>query len=186
MAVENLLIIPLLLTLAESGRHGHLSLKTLGAVFAKLARTPLLIALVAGLAWSLAGIPLPAILKQPVDILAGASAAASLLVIGGMLARAPVSTLNRATALVVAGKLILHPLAALAALAIVAALGLPLADPSMRTMLILTAAMPIMGIYPLLAMAHGEGESAAMAIAATTVMSFFTINIVMLALGIGG
>ena len=46
----------------------------------------------------------------------------------------------------------------------------------LRSALILTAALPIMSIYPILAMRHGHEGFAAAALLATTTLSFFTLS----------
>lgn len=177
MAVENILVIPLLLFLAERERHaGGGALSNLGPVFARLARMPLVMGLAAGIAWSLTGWRLPSILAKPVDMLAASSGAASLLVIGGTLARARFATIGRDVFPIVAGKLLLHPLFAGLALALLAWAGFSIADERLRVALLITAAMPIMGIYPVLAMRFGEEERAAIALVATTAVSFLTVN----------
>ncbi len=48
---------------------------------------------------------------------------------------------------------------------------------------ILSATVPMMGIYPLLATRHSREEEAAVALVVATVASFATINLLLLALG---
>jgi len=57
---------------------------------------------------------------------------------------------------------------------------LPIYTPS--TALILTAALPIKSIYPILAMRHGH-EGFAAAQLATTTLSFFTLSALLMVLG---
>jgi predicted permease len=63
-------------------------------IAARLARNPIVLALCAGVVVSVFHIPLPQILFRPVDILANASAAVSLIVIGGTLAGLSLSFLT--------------------------------------------------------------------------------------------
>jgi malonate transporter and related proteins len=59
----------------------------------------------------------------------------------------------------------------------------PVADPQLRTAVLLTTAMPIMGIYTILSQRHGhEGVSAA-ALLATTAASFLTLSGLLWGLG---
>lgn len=177
-AVENLVIIPLLLVLAERGRHaGGSAFAALGPVLAGLVRSPLMIALAAGAAWSLSGLAFPDALAKPVDMLAASSGAASLIVIGGALARARLAGIGGAALPVAVGKLALHPALVALAIAGLSAAGFGIADARMRTALLISAAMPIMGIYPLLAMRHGLEERASIALVATTALSFVSVNI---------
>jgi predicted permease len=44
---------------------------------------------------------------------------------------------------------------------------------------VLLAAMPMMGIYPTLAQAHGQDDWAAVALVVTTTSSFFTLTALM-------
>ena len=55
----------------------------------------------------------------------------------------------------------------------------------LHTAAILLAGMPMMGIYPLLAMRHGHERLAAAALFGATVAAFFTLNAMLWALGHG-
>ena len=74
-----------------------------------------------------------------------------------------------------AGKLLAHPLAVAGAFALFGALGFSL-DGELVAAGILLAAMPAMGVYPILAAQYGEGPPAAVAMLAMTVLSFFTLG----------
>jgi hypothetical protein len=50
------------------------------------------------------------------------------------------------------------------------------ADPQLRLAAVLFAAMPMLGIYPLLAQKHGFEAISAAALLFTTVASFFTLS----------
>ena len=77
---------------------------------------------------------------------------------------------------IAAGKLLLHPLLMLGVLLAVEAAGLGPLDPQLRAAVLLTAACPMMGIYPVLAQRHGREGLAAAASLGTTVASFFSIS----------
>ena len=80
----------------------------------------------------------------------------------------------------------LEGLASLSRLCSPAELGGLLHDPALRTALLLTTAMPMMGVYPILAQKHGhEGVSAA-ALLVCTVASFFTLSALLWALRVVG
>ncbi len=176
MLVENLLFIPLLLALADAAGGGHHWRTVLRGAAAGLWRNPLVLGLAAGLAAALLGLKLPAPIERTVGLLAQASAALSLFVIGGSLAGLQLRGMGRQVARIAAGKLIAHPLLTVAALALAGALDMPLADPALRTGVVLATACPMFSIYPILAGRHGQEGLAAAALLGTTVASFFTIS----------
>ncbi|MDH5538492.1 MAG: AEC family transporter [Rhizobacter sp.] len=177
MVVENLLVIPLLLTLAERGRGDPGPWHRVGGqMLLRLTRNPLVIAITAGLAVSLLGWRMPVVVAKTVDLFAMASGGASLFAIGGTLVGLAFKGLGQRVAPIVVGKLLLHPLAVAAALLLLAAVGLPELDAPLRTAAVLMAAMPMMGIYPILAQAYGQEDFAAPAMLVATVASFFTLS----------
>jgi predicted permease len=70
------------------------------------------------------------------------------------------------------GKLIVHPLVMWGVLTWC----VPISDPVLRTAVLLTCAMPIMGIYPILTQKHGHEGLSAAALLVTTMSSFVTLN----------
>ena len=176
MLVENLLFIPVLLALADSAGGGRHWRAVLRGVAAGLWRNPLVLALAAGLVAALLGLKLPAPIERTVSLLAQASAALSLFVIGGSLAGLRIKGLGAQVAQIAAGKLLVHPLLTVGALLALEALGMPPMDAALRTGVVLAAACPMFGIYPILAQKHGHDGLAAAALLGTTVASFFTIS----------
>lgn len=176
MIVENLIMIPLVLVLAEHGRGSSGAWQSLRHSLQKLVRHPLVLSLAAGLATSLSGWTLPAPLNQTISMLATASGAVSLFVIGGTLVGLPWHGMGRRVLPIVLGKLLLHPLMVLLAVLALPWLGLPALDPALRTAAVLMAAMPMLGIYPTLAQAYGQEELCASAMLITTISSFFTLS----------
>jgi len=185
MLVENFLIIPLALALAEAGRQGGNSLRaTLAQTALRLARMPMILAILAGAVMSGLGLHLPALLATPVEMLAKASAPCALFVVGGTIAGLGAGLATRGTmaavGAIVVGKLILHPLAVAAALLLVGGVPRELAAAG-----ILFAAVPMITIYPILGRRFGlEGISAAAMVVATAA-GFVSVTIV-LALLLGG
>jgi predicted permease len=176
MLVENLVVIPLLLVLAERGRGSSNPWHALAQSLAKLSRNPLFIALAAGMAVSLSGWKLPAPLAQTVGMFASASGALSLFVIGGALVGLPMAGMAQRVGPIVLGKLLLHPLLVWLAILALPYLGLvPLPD-DLRMAAVLLAAMPMMGIYATLAQAYGQEDFSAAATLLATVASFFTVS----------
>lgn len=180
MVVENLVMIPLVLIMAErASATGPRGRRLAWMIVVRLGRNPIILALALGLGVSALGLPLPILVERPVEILANASAALSLAVIGGTLAALPLAAMNCAVIPVVLGKLVVHPLAVGIGLAAMAAAGLGVADPALAAAGIVMAAMPAMGIYPILAQRFGQAQSAAVAMLAMTLVSFATISAAM-------
>jgi malonate transporter and related proteins len=173
MVVENLLIIPILLALADMDRHeaGHWH-KLVVQTLRGLLRNPLIIAIVAGFLVSASGLQIPSPVSRTVNLFAQASSALSLFVIGGSLVGLQLQGLRTAVAQIGIGKLVLHPLCLLAVMTWV----VPLDDPHLKAALLLTGAMPTMGIYTILAQRHGHEGLASAALLVGTMASFFTLS----------
>lgn len=177
MIVENLLLIPLLLALAESGENRDSRWqRVLGQSLRNLLRNPMVLGLLAGFAVSLLGWQLPSPVARTVTLFSQASGALSLFVIGGSLAGLHIEGMGRQVAQIAAGKLLLHPLAMVAVLVLLELSGLVSLDPQLRLGVLLTAACPMLGIYPILAQKHGRDGLAAAALLGTTTASFLSIS----------
>jgi hypothetical protein len=176
MIVENLLLLPLLMALADTadgaGPAKGQWRRALGQTLVRLARNPMIGAIVAGFVLSLLGWQLPGPLARTVNLFSQASGALALFVIGGTLVGLQVKGMRRRVARIAFGKLILHPLAVLVLLLWL----VPINDPQLRTAVLLSAAMPMLGIYPILAQKHGLDDLAAAALLVTTIASFFTLS----------
>lgn len=182
LIVENLIKLPLLFTLADAGAHRgeRLSLaQALRQTGARLVRNPMIVAILAGFVVALLDWQLPTVIARTVTLFSAASSGIALFVIGGTLVGLQVRGLRRQVALISVGKLLLHPLAVFGAVLLLPLLGLPAVQGELRAAAVLSAAMPMLGIYPLLAQRHGfEGFTAA-ALLATTVASFFTLSAIL-------
>lgn len=178
MIVENLVMIPLVLIMAEMAQGGETEKSVLiRQIAARLMRNPIVISLVLGIVVSVSGLSLPVVAARPVQILANSSAALSLIAIGGTLAGLPLHSVNIWVVIVAAGKLVLHPLAVALGLGLMAAIGFGVGDPDLAAAAVIMAAMPVMAIYPILAQRFGEDGTAALAMFVMTVLSFVTISI---------
>jgi len=170
--VENLLVMPLALALADSGngdrRPGAVLLSTLRS----LVRNPMILAICAGLTVSALGWHIPAVLDQTVSLAAAAAPPTALFVIGGSLVGLQLSGIRGDIALTAFGKLLLHPLCVL-----VFVLLFPPEQPLLGAAAILFAAMPMLSIYPVLAQRHGHERLCAAALLAATVSSFVSISL---------
>ena len=178
MIVENLVMIPLILILAERARSDHPAGTSLGRmILRRLATNPIVLALLAGLVVAVLAVDVPGVLARAIDLLARSSAAVSLIVIGGSLVGLPLGGLRAAVAPVVVGKLFVHPLMVGLAFAALPLFGRGPVGDGLLGAGILMAAMPPMGIYPILAQRYGVERVAAVAMLATTLLSFFTISV---------
>lgn len=182
LVVENLIKLPLLFALADAGAHEG-ERPTLGlAVWQtarRLARNPMIMAIMAGFLVSMLGWQLPSVISRTVNLFASASGGLALFIIGGNLVGLQVKGLRSQVAGIALGKLVLHPLALSAAIMLLPLVGLPALEGDLRAAAVLSAAMPMLGIYSLLAGRHGfEGFSAA-ALLATTASSFITLSAIL-------
>jgi malonate transporter len=177
MIVENALMIPLALALAERGRGAAGPWpRLLARSLWQTARNPIVIAVGAGLAVSLLRLDLPGPALRTMDLFAMASSGVSLLVIGGTLAGLHIGPLARRAAPIVAAKLAGHPAAVWVGMALLPLLGLPALDPALAMAGVLMAAMPMLSIYPILAQAYGEEDLSATVLLLATIASFFTLS----------
>jgi predicted permease len=179
MFVENLLMIPLTLVMADSGHAGagkwhRILLQSLK----QLSRNPVILAIVGGLVVSMLGIPIMGVLARTINMLAMSSAAVSLFVIGGTLVGLKTKGMRRDVTAIALGKLLLHPLAVGLMMWL-----LPPSDPALRAAAVVFAATPMLSIYPILAQKYGFEEMCAAALLLATVLSFVTISVALWLLG---
>ncbi len=174
MLVENILMIPLAIALAEGGSAGSGGMRSiLAGTIARLVRTPIIIAIMIGTALSLLEWKLPAPLLRSVDMLAMASGAVALFAVGGMLHGLRLGGMAGNLSLIVVGKLVLHPIAIILTL-----MAFPIGNHELTIAAVLMASVPMMSIYPLLGQRFGEEKLCAGALLCATVFSFFTLSLV--------
>lgn len=172
MLVENLVILPLALALADSGQAEGLRWhRAVAASLRGLLRNPMILAIIAGFACALFELRLPGTLDRTVQLVASAASPLALFVIGGSLVGLRLDGLRGDIAGVVVGKLLLHPAAVLGMLLL-----LPPLDPVLRNAAVVFACMPMLSVYPLLAQKYGEASFSAAALLVATVVSFLTIS----------
>ncbi|MFY8104557.1 MAG: AEC family transporter, partial [Ramlibacter sp.] len=134
-------------------------------------RNPMIHGLVLGFLFSLLQWRLPEPMARAVGLLAASCSAIALLVIGGSLVGQSVRGVWRDISLILVGKLLLHPLAVLLLVML-----LPPMPRELQVAVVMMAAVPQMGIYPILAQRFGHDGLAASAQLASTVVSFFTLT----------
>lgn len=179
MMVENLLMIPLALTLAELGRQNGSGIgKALRGTAYNLIRHPVLIAITAALLMALLELHPPPVAMKVIDMLATASAPVALFVIGASLSGMKPGGMLMDVGQVTIGKLILHPLLVLLCFTL-----LPVSDPALVTAGVLMAAAPMMSIYPILGVRYGLEERCAAVLVVATVLSFLSVSVFIWAVG---
>jgi len=173
LIIENLLVMPIALALADSGLGStRRFVSAAGAALRGLARHPLIIAIVAGLAFGLSGLSLPEPLARTLGLVAGSASPVALFVIGGSLVGLNMRGMAGGVVRVTLGKLLVHPLAALVFAAVL------LGDrPDLRSAAVLYACMPMLSIYPVLAQKYDHEGFCAAALMTATLASFVTLNL---------
>ncbi|MBA4681549.1 AEC family transporter [Pseudomonas sp. MDMC216] len=171
MLVENLLMIPLALAIAEAGRQDGQGWTVVRETALRLLRNPLIIAIVLGLGMSLLELRLPVVPARVIEMLAAASAPVALFVIGATLNGMKAGGMAADLAQTSIGKLILHPLLMFAALSLV-----PGVDPMLMVASVLFASAPMLSVFPILGQRFGLEERCAAALVGCTVLAFFSIS----------
>ena len=177
MVVENFLLLPLALAIADSdvgeaqGSRAQRWLAALAQSMKALARNPMIWGIAVGFLFSLFGWRLPEPVAKAVNLFAVSTAALSLFVIGGSLVGIRAEGMRRDVTAIAIGKLLVHPLLVLALVLL-----LPPMARELQVAVVIMAAVPMLGIYPILAQKHGHDAMAAAAQLGTTVASFLTLT----------
>lgn len=109
IAVHTLVLVPLATVLIGSG--GQAASSRIRVALKSALLNPMTLALIAGFAWRLVGVPLPGILSGLINPLADATAPVALVALGATIVRTSWSHgLSSSTMVAAAMKLVLHPL----------------------------------------------------------------------------
>ncbi|NYT71952.1 AEC family transporter [Halomonas sp. QX-2] len=182
MLIENLLVIPAALILAEMGNHQGSSVwKTVKQTALSLIKNPVLVGLLTGIFLAVSGVKIPAPLFKAIDMLAEAAGPAALFVIGGALFGLQVKGMASDVGQIVVGKLLIHPLVIFIAFYFV-----PDIDPLYMAGALLFAASPMISIYPLFGQRYGVGGMSAAAMLVATISSFFTLSLIIWLMTLSG
>lgn len=173
LLVENLIIFPLALIVLDIGRTAGETGRSarVGGIVRRLATNPILLAIMAGAAMSLAGFDLVPPVDRVAELLAGSAPAAGLFFVGGLIATARFGGNWDAAVLTGLAKLILQPLLVVAAIWL-----LPDFDPTLQIAAIVLAASPMIAIFPIIGAMYGHGPHCASILLVTTSASFVTIS----------
>jgi len=184
MLVENIILIPICLVLMDMAREGaHKSVAhQIAGILMNVLRRPMVIGLLLGLAVSVLKIPMPDSATRLFQMLAASASALSLIVIGGALVGLPLRGNQILATQIAAAKLLVHPALVALAVFLLPMIGVANLSPDMATAVVLSAAMPMFGIYTVLAQEHGLEGLASIAMLLTTSLAFFTLTALLLTL----
>lgn len=177
--VENLLMQPAMLALAEGGdangggRRG-LVMQTL----TRLASNPFIIAIAAGSLVSWFKVELPEPVQRVIVPISSTTSALSLFVIGGTLVGLRPPGMFGDVMRIAFGKLILHPLA----IVLVASMTPPMPR-DLYTAAVIFASVPMLSIYPIWGQRFGEERFCAGVLLGTTLLSFPTVTAILWMMG---
>jgi len=162
--------------LMEIATHAGPDRHPIRAVFESYRRSPQLIAILLGLGWALAGIPLPGAVETGTKFLGAAAAPTALFVLGSHLSRARIKG-NRAMLAALMGlKMVVHPL--LVWLIATRLFGLSGDD---LWIVVLVAAAPVGATSFVLGQHYGRfRDEGSAAVAISTALSIFTMSAVIL------
>lgn len=179
--VETVLLIPLCLVLMDLSRpHPGLSVpRRVARILWGVAKRPMVIGLALGFAFSALQLPMPQPAARLFGMLAASASALSLIVIGGSLVGLPLRGNRALAAQIAAAKLIAHPALIALAAAALAATGLATLPADLHAAVILSAAMPMFGIYTVLAQEQGLEGVASIAMLAATSAAFVTLSLLL-------
>ena len=196
LLVENLLIIPLALLLADLGRSrvqaGHTGADQPGTargdagwsappaerllrVLGGVARNPIVVATLLGLAFAGLPVSVPGPFERAVSLLAGSAGGLALFFVGASLFGTDLSaSLNRIAAAVTV-KMLFHPLIVLGVFWVVMlgweALGWLPANPVVVHACLIIACLPTGGMLPAIAARYGQDQPVSLALAVMTLIS---------------
>jgi hypothetical protein len=178
LAIDVTVFGSLIVILITARRDGRVSVGILGSVLKGLLRNPMIVSLVAGLAWSALALPMPGPFAEFLTILGAAATPGALFAIGASLASKSAERLGVAVWLS-ASKLILHP----AAVAVAALVVFPV-EPYAAGVMIAAAALPVAGNVFILAQHYGVAPKRVSAsILVSTALSVATFPAVIAWLG---
>ncbi|UOO80937.1 AEC family transporter [Uruburuella testudinis] len=172
--VENMLILPLMFVLIDAARGGANIGALLWRIAKNLSKNPIIIALAVSLVFAVLGIPVPAVLEKVTAMMASASSPLALFVIGGGLYGLKVRGNLTDIVVITGGKLLLFPVL------VVSCLWLFGADADTMFAGALLASVPMASMYPLFGLQYGYERQTAAAMLVTTLLSFFSISLVLM------
>ncbi|QBX33317.1 AEC family transporter [Paracoccus liaowanqingii] len=178
LTIDMLVFSTLITLIVHASRHGGLRVAAVLPVLRGIAANPMILAMVAGLAWGGLALPMPAPLDEFLALLGAAATPGALFAIGASLAGRSLARLAPAGWLSFA-KLGLHPLAVgLAAWAL-------RVDPFAAGVMVVAAGLPVAGNVYILAQHFGIAQQrVSTAILISTAASIVTLPLLMVLIGV--
>ncbi|WP_295044689.1 AEC family transporter [uncultured Paracoccus sp.] len=177
LTIDMLVFSTLITLIIHAGRSGGLRLATVVPILRGIIANPMVLSMVAGLAWAQMGLPLPGPFDEFLVLLGAAATPGALFAIGAGLAGRRIGRLA-ASVWLTAAKLILHPLAVG-----VAAWALQV-EPFAAGVMVAAAALPVAGNVYILAEHFGVAQQrVSAAILLSTAGSILTVPLIMLLIG---
>ncbi len=177
LTIDMLVFSTLITLIIHAGRSGGLRLATVIPIGRGIVANPMILSMVAGLAWAQMRLPLPGPLDEFLVMLGAAATPGALFAIGASLAGRRIGRLAASGWLSFA-KLVIHPLAVG-----LAAWGLRV-EPFAAGVMVAAAALPVAGNVYILAQYFGVAQQrVSAAILISTTASIVTIPVVMLLIG---
>ncbi len=177
MLVDNLMIVPLTLLIAEYAAGHAVSVgERVRTTLTQVALHPMVIAIIAALALNGLGVELPVALERSVTLLAQSSTAVALFAVGGFLTGLRLRGMRTDLVATVVGKLLVMPVVAIALVTALPLLGLPVLSPELRAAVVLTCALPTYSILPSVAEPYGEEDLGAAAMMVSVLGAFVTMT----------
>ncbi len=172
LTLDMIVFSTLITLIITAARHGRIGVRMLLPLVRGIAANPMIVSMLAGLAWSAAGLPLPAPAAEFLSLLGGAATPGALFAIGASLANGPARRIGPALGLS-AAKLVAHPAAVGAA-----AWGLGV-DPVAAGVMVSAAALPVAGnVYILAHHFRVAEERVSAAILLSTAAAIATLPVV--------
>ncbi|MDP2061557.1 MAG: AEC family transporter [Phaeovulum sp.] len=169
LAIDLIVFSSLITLLVTGARHGRVSAAMFVALALGLLKNPMIMSMVAGLAWAGFSLPMPGPLMEFVTILGAAATPGALFAIGASLAPRSAERIRPAIWLSFA-KLVLHPLAVAVAALLFAV------EPYAAGVMIAAAALPVAGNVYILASHYGVApQRVSAAILISTAFSILTV-----------
>lgn len=179
LVVENIIFLPLALMLIESFYNHQPGVGKLVfvKVMKRIATNSIILSVLIGVMLSLLDLSLPHFMHSGLELLAMAAAPCALIVIGGSLVGVVIAG-SKVRAGVVAGiKLLLFPLVVFICL-----MAFPDMPYELQVSVLVFSSMPMFSVFPLLGGEYGQRSFCSSTLLITTVLSFFSISVLLLLL----
>ena len=176
LLVENILLFPIAFALMEtSGEHNPGLKKLLFSVTERVVKHPIIIAVVAGILFSLSGLGLPGFLVKGMEMLSVSAAPVALIIIGGSLAGTAFTAKYRDVMLIAGAKLVVQPLLVILMLLFL----VPDLDPVLKQAAVIFCAAPMMSMFPIIGGQYGHQSWCSGVLLVTTLLAFFSVTLML-------